>query len=387
MKVSDIINHLGEEHEKYYHAVAPPIIQTSNFCFTTVRGIREALLNEFEIPVYSRGNNPTVEILRKKLAALENTGDCLVTSSGCAAISMAVMAHVAASDHIVCVDKPYSWTSHLMNVILPRFGIQTTFVSGTSVAEFRRAVRPNTRLIYIESPNSWTMELQDLRAIASLAKKSNILTLADNSHSTPLYQRPAAYGIDLVVHSASKYLAGHSDVVAGVLCGSSEAIRKIFQSEYLNFGGIPSPHDAWLMLRGLRTLPVRLERSSASAQKIVDHLATHPKTEKIFYPFHPSHPQHALAKRQMSSGSGLFSVLLRAASPKEIERFCERLHGFLIAVSWGGYESLVLPALATYDPRREKKPRLPWNLVRFYIGLEDPDGLVASLDEALGKMK
>jgi cystathionine beta-lyase/cystathionine gamma-synthase len=383
MKLSDIINRLGEEREQYFNAVAPPIIQSSNFSYPSVARMREALADEFNVPVYTRGMNPTVSILREKLAALEGTENALITSSGCAAISYAVIANLSQGDHVVCVKKPYSWANTLFNVLLPRFGITTTMIDGRDSENFRRAMRPDTRLFYLESPNTFTFELQDLKAVSAIAKQEGITTIIDNSFSTPLHQNPAGMGIDIVVHTATKYLAGHSDVVAGVICGKEEMIRKIFATELMTLGGVISPHDAWLMIRGLRTLPIRLKQSSDSAGRIIRFLENHPKVEKILYPFHPSFEQYPLAKEQMKGCSGLFSVIFRTDKPEKIASFCDSLDRFLLAVSWGGYESLVFPAMTFSGISDEKAEDIPANLVRFYIGLEDPDDLIEDIEQAL----
>lgn len=383
MDTSEILNLEGEDHSLYFNAVAPPIIQTSNFCFGTVDAMRKGISGEYETPVYSRGSNPTVAILRKKLAALEHTEDCLLTASGCAAISSAAMAFLKAGDHVICIDKPYSWTRHLFSELLPRFGIETTYIDGRDPETISRAIQKNTKLLYLESPNSWTFELQDLEAAARIAGQHGLVTIADNSYSTPLHQNPADPGIDLVVHSASKYLSGHSDVVAGVVCGKREMIRKIFENEYMTLGGIISPFDAWLMIRGLRTLEVRLEKSAANAGIIADFLSNHNKVEGVIYPGYPSFPQYELAKKQMKGGSGLLTVLLKTSEPAAVERFCESLKYFRLAVSWGGYESLVMPAIGTYDPSTEADNRLPVNMVRLYAGLENPEELVRDLGKGL----
>jgi cystathionine beta-lyase len=383
MELTKIINQLGEEHEKYFNAVAPPIIQTSNFCYSSVEDMRNAIINEFDEPVYTRGNNPTVEILRKKLAALEKADDCLVTASGVAAITTSVIANLEEGDHVICVNKPYSWTNHFFSNILKKFGIETTFIDGTDIENFKAALKSNTTVFYLESPNSWTFELQDLKLVSQLAKKSGIITIIDNSYSTPLYQNPIEYGIDIVVHSASKYLSGHSDIVAGVICSNNEMIRKIFNNEFMTFGGIIAPFNAWLMIRGLRTLELRLDKSSDNAHKVIDFLANHPKIEKIIYPHHPSHPQYELALKQMKNSSGLFSVYLKTNDPKQIEKVCENLEYFKLAVSWGGYESLIFPAIATYNPSNSEKSALPVNMIRIYTGLERPNLLIADLDRAL----
>src|SRR5687768_1622758 len=222
MDISHILNHLGEEREEYYGAVAPPVFQTSNFCFPDVKTMREKLKREMETPFYTRGYNPTVAALRKKIAALEGTEDALVFASGSGAIASAAMSVLKGGDHAICVQKPYSWTGNLLSKYLIRFGAEHTFVDGTDQENFRKAIKPNTKLIYLESPNSLTFEMQDIAAVVKIAKEKNIVTMIDNSYNTPINQNPAVMGVDLVLHSASKYLNGHSDVVAGVVCGKHD---------------------------------------------------------------------------------------------------------------------------------------------------------------------
>ncbi|MBL7728720.1 MAG: PLP-dependent transferase, partial [Dinghuibacter sp.] len=340
MDISYIINQLGEDREQYFNAIAPPIIQTSNFAFSTIQSLRESFENEMGSYLYSRGLNPTVDILRKKLAALDGAEDCLVFNSGAAAIFAAVLAVVQQGDHIVSVQRPYTWAQKMFNNMLPRFGVSCTYVDGTDVRNFENAIQPNTRLIYLESPNSWTYELQNLRAVAQLARSRNITTICDNSYCTPLYQRPVEMGIDMSLQSATKYIGGHSDTLAGVLTGSAEMMKKIFDSEYLNIGSGIQPFNAWLMLRGLRTLPVRLEQISATTGIIVQWLKAHPSIEKVIFPFDEDFPQYALAKEQMEGACGLLTLVLKAGSYGEVRTFCESLQHIPMAVSWGGYESL-----------------------------------------------
>ena len=267
--ISFIINELGEDRELYFNAIAPPIMQTSNFAFNKVDDLRKAFEDESLKYLYSRGINPTVDILRKKLAALDGAEDCLVFNSGAAAIFASVLANVKAGDNIVSVDKPYTWAQKMFNEILPRFNVTTTYVDGKNIENFERAILPNTSLIYLESPNSWDFALQDIKAIAELAKAENIITICDNSYCSALYQKPIELGVDLVLQSATKYIGGHSDTVAGVLSGSKEMINKIFISEYLNIGSGIQPFNAWLLIRGLRTLPMRLERITNSTKKVI----------------------------------------------------------------------------------------------------------------------
>jgi len=383
MDLSYILNHLGEERSNYYNAVAPPLIQSSNFCFPDVATMRANLAREFEVPFYTRGFNPTVGILRQKIAALEGTEDALVFASGSAAVAAAVISVVKQGDHVICVNKPYSWTNKLLNNLLAKYGVTTTMVDGTVTNNFREAIRPETTLIMLESPNSMTFEMQDLEAVSQLAKQHNITTVIDNSYSTPLHQQPAALGVDIVIHSASKYLGGHSDIVAGALCSTKERVMQIFESELMTLGGLLSPHDSWLMLRGLRTLPLRLERSANSALAVAKFLEQHEKVAGVLYPFLPSHPQYELAKKQMKKGSGLLSVLLKADHRDQVEAFCDNLKLFLLACSWGGHESLVFPVCALGDGSSTSATTLPANLIRFYVGLEDPNLLIADLEQAL----
>ena len=383
--LSTILNHLGEERELGYHAVVPPVVQSGNFSYPSVAAMRAVVQQEMERPLYTRGFNPTVGILRKKVAALEHAEDALVFSSGSAAIAAAVMSFVKAGDHIVCVHKPYSWTKKLLVELLERFNVSHTFVDGTDAENYRRAIQPNTTFFITESPNSLTFELQDLRAVAAIAKEHGILTLCDNSYNSPLFQHPIDLGIDLVAHSATKYLNGHSDVVAGVLSGSAAHIRQVMSKEFMTLGAVPSPHDAWLLMRGMRTLELRVNRSADSAAVVATFLAGHPRIKKVHWPGLTSHPQHALAKQQMKRVAGLMTIELDAPDEAAVERFCDGLKRFLIAVSWGGYESLQWPVCALKGPSGYYTD-LPFTMVRLYIGLEDPRLLIADLEQALERM-
>lgn len=384
-ELSWILNHLGEDRENYYQAVSAPIILSSNFCFRSVNEMRTRLEHELETPFYTRGYNPTVAILRKKIAALEKTEDALVFASGSAAIAAAVMSVVKSGDHVVCVQKPYSWTNTLISSYLAKYGVTSTFVNAVDEAEVFAAITPATRLVYLESPNSLTFELQNISAITKICREKGITTIIDNSYCSPLNQSPSQMGVDIVVHSATKYINGHSDVVAGVVASSRERIAKMMLEEYMTIGSIIGAHDAWLMIRGLRTLELRVNRSSSSAQQIAEWLETHPKVEKVIYPTLKSNPQYELAKKQMKQGGGLFSVRLKAKNVQEMENFCDALKMFLIATSWGGHESLVLPICAL-KMSASLSGQLPWNMVRLYIGLEDPGLLRSDLEQALARI-
>jgi cystathionine beta-lyase/cystathionine gamma-synthase len=386
MDISYIINELAEERENYFNAVSPPIMQTSNFVFKTVDDMRKAFADEYSTYLYSRGRNPTVDILRKKLAALDGAEDCLVFNNGAAATFAAVLANVKAGDHIVCVNKPYTWTQKLCNDILPRFNVTTTYIDGTSIENFERAILPNTTLIYLESPNSWDYKLQDLKAVAELAKAENIITIIDNSYCTPLYQKPIEYGIDLAMQTATKYIGGHSDTLGGVLSGSKQMIEKIFNSEYMNIGSGIQPFNAWLLIRGLRTLPARLDRITASTKKVVAYIKQHPKVERVIFPFDESFPQYQLAKQQMSGACGLFTFIIKADNITQIENFCNSLQHFFMAVSWGGHESLIIPKCSGIQPIDFDAGNREHRMLRLYVGLEDPEYLIKDLEQAFEKM-
>lgn len=383
MDISYILNELGEDRSQYAGAVTPPIFQSSNYCFPSVAEMRDSLSKEMDAPFYTRGHNPTVAILRKKLAALAGSEEALVFGSGSAAISAAVMSQVKAGDHVVCVQKPYSWTHKLLTKLLERFGVESTFIEGTDPNEWAQAARDNTRVFMLESPNSMTYELQDLPAVCEIAKARGITTILDNSYCTPLNQQAIAMGVDITTHSASKYLNGHSDVVAGALCTSRKIAVDIFEGEYMTLGGILHPQDAWLMIRGLRTLPIRLERVAQTASKVVAYLEKHPKIEAVLYPWSESFPQYELAKRQMRLPGGMFSIKLKADDIPTCERFCNALQRFLLACSWGGHESLVFPICTLYDSQNYAETSLPWNFFRFYTGLEDAEVLIADFEQAL----
>ncbi|MCI5083793.1 MAG: PLP-dependent aspartate aminotransferase family protein [Saprospiraceae bacterium] len=386
MHLSDILFHLGEDRSKYFNAVAPPIIQSSNFAFDSIDQFRSMLQHEMESHIYTRGNNPTVEILRKKISALEKAEDTLVFSSGSAAISMALLSQIQSGDHVICVSSPYTWTKLILQDYLPRFGVSHTFVDAREVTEIEACIQDNSKVLFLESPNSMTFELQDLSACAKLAKQHGLITMIDNSYSSPIYQNPIEHGIDLVIHSGTKYLNGHSDVVMGTVSGKKEHIERIFHAEYMTLGAIISPNDAALAIRGLRTLELRLQRSHESALKIAEQLDQHPKVKQVLHPFLPSFPQHALALRQMRGAGGLFSIHLDIERIEQAEAFVHALKHFTMAVSWGGHESLVLPTAAFYKIKGRDNSPLPFTLVRLYIGLEDPDWLLEDLLQALEKM-
>jgi cystathionine beta-lyase/cystathionine gamma-synthase len=383
--LSYIINHLGEDHASYFNAIAPPIVQTSNFQFETVDQMRKAFADEMGGYLYSRGLNPTVDILRKKLAALDGAEDALVFNNGAAATFAGVMANVKSGDHILSVHHPYSWTVHLFDKILSRFGVTVTYADGADTDAFLSHVQDNTTFIYLESPNSWWLDIQDLKAIADFAKPRGIVTMIDNSFCTPLYQKPIEMGIDISMQTATKYIGGHSDTLGGVLAGSADMMRKIFLSEYLCAGNGIQPFNAWLLLRGLRTLPARIDRITRSTQKVLAYLKQQTWIERIIFPLDPDYPQYELAKRQMGGACGLITFYIKAQKIEEIENCCDRMKAFRMAVSWGGHESLLIPKCAGIKREEFDAANPTHRMIRLYVGLEEPEFLIADLEQAFQK--
>jgi cystathionine beta-lyase/cystathionine gamma-synthase len=306
-----------------------------------------------------------------------------VFNSGAAAIFAGVLANVKSGDHIVSVKQPYTWVQKMFDVVLPRFGVATTYIDGSRIEHFEAALQPNTSFIYLESPNSWSYALQPIAEVAALAKSKGITTLIDNSYCTPLYQRPIELGIDLCMQTATKYISGHSDTLGGVLTGSAKRIKQIFESEYLNIGSGIQPFNAWLLLRGLRTLPARIERITRSTQQVLAYLKAHPGIDQVLFALDPDFPQYELAQKQMKGACGLITFGLKDGTEEKITRFCESLQHILMAVSWGGHESLVIPKCAglpagAFDPANKEHQ---W--IRLYVGLEEPAYLIADLEQAL----
>lgn len=379
--ITEILLHQGERALPA-HAVSPPIFQTSIFCFDSYEEFQAALADESTHFLYTRGNNPTVNLCEEKLAALEHAEKAKLVGSGVAASSLAILSCLKSGDHAVVVKDCYSWVQYFFTTYLTRFGIEHTFVEGTEIAQFTDAIQANTKLIYLESPTTFTFKLQNLKQVAALAKSKNITTVIDNTWATPFFQNPIDSGIDLVVHSASKYLGGNSDLIGGVIAGNKKLMTYIFEHEFLPLGPVPDPFQAWLIMRNLRTLHIRMPVHYQNALALASLLEKHPKVESVLYPMLPSFSQYELAREQMRGGSGLFSFRLRTRSLKDVKTFINALKFFKRAVSWGGYESLVFPAAVKFadnDPIPEDRI----SLIRIHAGIEEVALLQNDLLQAL----
>lgn len=363
-------------------AAVPPIVPSSLFTFASVAEMVETFAGRRARPVYSRVGNPTVRAFEETLAALEGARDALALASGMAAISSAVLSVVSPGDRIVCVRHVYPDAYRLFETLLRRLGVAAAYVDPADEAALAEAL-PGARLLYLESPSSWMMEACDLGRLAALARAHGVVTICDNSWATPVHQRPLDLGCDLVVHSASKYLGGHSDVVAGVVAGSREHVDRVRREILPYLGAKLSAQEAWLLLRGLRTLPLRMREHEAAAREVARRLAAHPAVERVRQP-----GLDAPLPSGLTGVSGLLSIELGPAT--DVARFCDALRMFRLGVSWGGHESLVVPALVTHaqdaSPNPSRAFGVPERMVRLHVGLEGAgvlwDDLAAALDHA-----
>lgn len=373
---------LAQDAEIPGGAVVPPIFQTSLFTFASYAELADCFAGRDRRPLYSRGDNPTVMEFERKIAALEGAEAARATASGMAAISATVLAFVGSGERILAVRHVYGDAYRLFQRLLPRLGITVDYVDGSD-PEAVAAALPGAKLLYLESPTSMAFELQDIEALTRLARAQGVLSVLDNSWATPLFQRPLAHGVDLVLHSASKYLGGHSDTVAGVVAGRAELIACINATTQPYLGAKLSPLEAWLLLRGLRTLALRLPRHQASGLLIAERLCHHPAVARVLHPAWSNHP----GKRTLAGYSGLFSF--DVGEGIDVPALVDALRLFRIGVSWGGHESLVMPAMASLEqsPDANSLQRFgvsPRN-VRLHVGLEDPEALWADLVQALDR--
>ncbi|MBH8602854.1 PLP-dependent aspartate aminotransferase family protein [Thermoactinomyces sp. CICC 10522] len=334
---------------------------------------------------YTRYGNPVHERVKKVMAELEGTETALVTGSGMGAIATTLLSLVSAGDHVIAQTRHYMSTAKIMDEMLPRFGVEVTLVEQADVSAFAAAIRPNTKLIMVESPANPSLVVTDLAAVAELARPRGIIIVADNTFASPINQRPHELGADVVVHSATKYLGGHHDLTAGVICTSEELAERIWHT-HISIGSVLSPMDAWLLLRGLRTLPMRIERINANALALAKFLEEQPQIERVYYPGLPSHPQHELAKRQMSGFGGMIAFAIKGGY-EATARFVSALKLSLNAVSLGGVDSLVVHTAAMWggvmNEEQMRTAGIPPNFVRYSVGIEHIDDLKADVLQAL----
>lgn len=378
--------HGGKHSQGEYGPLSTPIYQTSTFVFDSVEQGAERFAGESQGHIYSRLGNPTVDELEARMALLEQTEAAAAFGSGMGAVSAAVLGLLKQGDHLITSHRLYGCTFALFNHQLPAFGIEVSFVDLSDVDAVRAAVRPNTKVIYGETPINPCLSVVNLDAIAAIAKTHNLVSIIDNTFMSPVLQQPAKHGIDIVLHSATKFLNGHGDVVAGILCGPKELIDHIKMTTRKDMGAIISPHDAWLIIRGLKTLHLRVERHNQNALALANYLQAHPAIDKVDYPGLPGHPGHALIGSQMHGGGGVLAFVLKGSFDQAVT-FMNQLQMCKRAVSLGDAETLIQhPASmthSTYEPEELAAAGIPRTLIRLAAGLEHVDDIIADIEQAL----
>lgn len=387
-KAATQVIHGGHEREAF-GALVTPLYQSATFVFESAQQGGERFAGNEPGYIYTRLGNPTTAELERKMAILEGAEAAAATASGMGAVSAALLANLQMGDHLVASNAVYGCTYALMTTQFARFGIEVSLVDFSSVTEIEAAIKSNTKVVFCETPVNPHLQVFDLAAIATIAKRHQLVSIVDNTFMTPLLQRPLDFGIDLVIHSATKYLNGHGDVIAGIVCGSEEQLHKVKYEILKDIGAVISPHDAWLILRGLKTLDVRLQRHCDSAQRVAEFLAEHPSINRVYYPGLASHQGHKFIGKQMKRAGGVIAFEL-AANLEEAMAFVGHLSLFSIAVSLGDAESLIQhPASMThspYTPEARAAAGIGDNLLRISIGLEDCDDIIADLNQALARL-
>ena len=368
--------------EKRNAPVTPPIYQTSTF---------EVTDNEEQIRVtttdryYTRWGNPTITLAEQTAAAIEGTEEARVFASGMGAITTAVLALLKAGDHIVAQRDIYGGVTKFFSQWLPKVGIETSFVDTNDFKQAERAIRPNTRMLYLESPTNPSVRVVDFKKAASLAKKHRLISMIDSTFGTPINQHPSEYGIDLVMHSGTKYLSGHADLTCGVVCGNREMIKPIDDARK-TLGNCMDPHAAFLLIRGMKTLAVRVARHNENALRVAEFLEQHRKVRRVHYPFLKSHSEYAIAREQMSGGSGMVTFEVDG-SGDDARRASEAMKLFTLATSLGGVESLVsIPVLTSHamiSAEQRTEMGVTEQMVRLSVGIESADDLIQDLEHAL----
>lgn len=378
--------HSGRIDDKQFGSLATPLYQTSTFIFDNAEQGAKRFAGEEDGFIYSRLGNPTTRQLEQRVAAMEGMEDAAATATGMAAVSGALLANLSAGDHLISSKAVYGCSFALMSHMLTKFGIEVTFVDMEDPENIISAIKPNTKMVFLESPINPNLQVLDLEKILSITKKYELLSVVDNTFMTPVLQQPAKFGADIIIHSATKYLNGHGDVVAGIICGSAEMIGHIKLTALKDIGGTMSPHDAWLILRGLKTLPIRVERHCQNAQLLAEFLESHPNVAKVYYPGLKSHQGYAFMGKQMKAAGGVIAFELHTDLQGGAD-FINRMQLFSIAVSLGDAESLIQhPASMTHSPYTDEERReagISDSLIRISAGLENVTDLIADLKQSL----
>ena len=379
--------HAGEMRRKYADSITTPIIQTSTFTFKDSKHIEDYTKKGKEHFEYGRYGNPTAQIAERRLADLEHAEDCVVFTSGMSAITTTILTLVQSGDHIVITDDSYKKTLEFCKSYLKQFGVGCTIVPFGDYEVLEKAIQKNTRFIFSESPTNPYLNIFDLVKIKKIAEKHNVLTLIDSTFATPLNQRPIEFGMDLVLQSCTKYLAGHNDILAGAVLGNSELVEKI-RGLHKSMGGLIDPHCCYLLLRGLKTFPLRMKKQNETALQVAEYLEGHPRIKKVYYPFLKSHPHYEVAKEQMTGGGGVVTFDIKG-NLNDAKHLLDHLQLCYIGPSLGGCETLIThPALVSYyDYSRKERYALGITdtLFRLAVGIEDADDIIHDLERGLKK--
>jgi cystathionine gamma-synthase len=374
--------HGAADLEKKNGPVATPIYQTSTFEVTDNDEQQRVTATD---RYYTRWGNPTNTVAEQTVAELEGTEAARTFASGMGAITTTIMALLKAGDHIVAQRDIYGGVTKFLSEWLPRMGIETTFVDTTDYEQHARALRKNTRLLYLESPTNPALRVVDFKKAAALAREHELISMIDSTFGTPINQRPAEYGIDLVMHSGTKYLSGHADLTCGVVAGRRELIEQINDTR-TTLGNCMDPHASWMLIRGLKTLAVRVARQNENALRVAEFLAQHGKVQRVHYPFLQSHPQYAIAREQMSGGGGMVTFEVEGTGD-DARRVSEAMRLFTLATSLGGVESLVsIPVLTSHamiSADQREKMGVTEQMIRLSVGIESAEDLIADLERAL----
>ncbi len=381
--------HAGERRDPFTGAVITPIYESSVFGFSSTKEMIDVMSEKAEGYSYTRYGNPTVRTVERKMAELEGAEDAAVFSSGMAAIATTLLTLTSSGDHVVCTRDLYGGTLALFQDVLPKFGVDISFVEATDFKEIKAAIQKKTRVIFAETPTNPTLKIVDVSKVAKLGRKRRIAVVVDSTFASPYNLRPLPFGVNVVIHSATKYLGGHNDVTAGVACGSEDLMHNLKEMRK-HLGGTLDPLAAWLLLRGLKTLGLRMERHNSNGITIARYLKKHPKVKRVYYPGLPSHPQHSIARKQMKGFGGVVSF--------ELDGDFETTMGFVnslklcsLAASLGGVETLATQPVASshYHVSAEdrKKTGITEELVRLALGIEDSHDIIADLDQAFKKIQ
>jgi cystathionine gamma-synthase len=380
--------HAGEGRRKPFGSLTTPIYQTSTFTFADTAEVLEFMQQKADgapepRDEYGRYSNPTQSVAERRLAALEGGQQALLFASGMCAITTAMLALLKAGDHLVMVHGAYRRTQEFAASFLPRWGVEATFVPIDDPAALAAAIRPTTRMIFAESPTNPHLRVMDLEALTQLARRHGIVTAIDSTFATPINMRPLEHGLDLVIHSVTKYLAGHNDLLAGVVIGSRESLAAIQEARGV-LGGVSSPQDVYLLLRGLKTLDLRVRRQNENGMRVAQYLEGHPAIERVYYPGLPSHPDYEVARRQMAGFGGVVSFEIRG-DMERTARFIDRLRMPYIGPTLGGVESIAQQQaiFISLDPEERRNAGISDTLVRYALGIEDAEDLIADLEQAL----